>query len=98
MQPIRWLLANVVGTACGPTGVDPEVAPDGPAQWLRAQERCQASLYFRIVCSQNYEHTDAPHPLALPPDLILTQNTPQPRQCSNKREGWDALVHDALFH
>jgi hypothetical protein len=47
----------------------PTVQPNG----------CKASLCFRIVCSQNYEHTDAPHPLALLPDLILTQNTPPNR-------------------
>jgi hypothetical protein len=32
------------------------------------------------------------------PTSFLRKTLPQPRQCSNKREGWDVLVHDALFH
>jgi hypothetical protein len=62
MQPIRPLLANVVGTACGPTGVDPEVAPDGPAQWLQAGDE----LSFTALLTAS-AHLGASDPIGLRP-------------------------------
>src|SRR5215475_5187012 len=50
----------------GPAIVDPQVAPDGPAEFLQSlQERPDARLRLRIIRGQIHEHADAPHPLAL---------------------------------
>ena len=74
-------LANAVGIACGPAGVDPHVAADGPAQLRQPlQERCEAGLRFRIVRGLAHEHTDAPHALGL-----LRARGERPRSCRRRR-------------
>jgi hypothetical protein len=44
------VLANHVGIACAPAGLDPHVAADSPSQLRqRLQECCDAGKQFRIV-------------------------------------------------
>ena len=72
----RRVSANVGGIGCGPAGVDPHVAADGPAQLRQPlQERPDPGLKFRIVRGCGQEHADAPHPLGL---LRARRERPRP--------------------
>src|SRR5262249_49279482 len=58
--------ANLGGIGRGPTGVDVQVAANGPAQWAEPlQERPETILPYRIVRGCRQEDTDAPRVLAL---------------------------------
>src|SRR5262245_49521094 len=58
--------ANVVGIDSSPANVDPQVAADGPAEFLQLLlERSEPCLIFRSVRGCGQEHADAPHPAAL---------------------------------
>src|SRR5262245_57999418 len=60
--------ANVVGIDSSPANVDPQVAADGPAEFLQLLlERAEPCLIFRSVRGCGQEYADAPHPAALLP-------------------------------
>ena len=67
-----------------PSGIDPHVAPIGPAQLLQPlQERRDAGLIFRIVRGCGHKHADAPHPLGL---LRARRERPRRRRAAEKRD------------
>ena len=79
----RRMSANLGGIGRCPAGVDPHVAPCGPAQLPQAlQERPDQGLKIRIVRSRGYDHADAPHALAL---LRARRERPRRRRPTDER-------------
>src|SRR5262249_55436288 len=73
----RRVSATVGGVVCGPAGVDPHVAADGPAQARqRLQERLDKSLKSRIVRGSGQEYADAPNA-----PILLCARGEWPRHC-----------------
>jgi hypothetical protein len=65
-----------------PTGVDPHIAADGPAQLLKLLQKCaDAGLKFRIV--RGWEYADATHAAAL---LRPRPERPCRRRASEQRD------------
>src|SRR5262249_51867318 len=86
----RRVLANALGIARSPPGVDAHVTADGPARLLQPlRERCDAALSFRIVRGERHEHSDAPHLLAL---LRPRRQRPR-RRAAEQRDELAALHH-----
>jgi hypothetical protein len=66
MKSRRRVSANVGGIGCGPAGVDPHVAAEGPAQERQPLQECpDPDLKFRIIRACGQKHANAPHPLGL---------------------------------
>ena len=56
----------LVGIGPGPTGIDPDIAPFGPTQFLKPLPECQsAGLPFGVGFAISQQQTDSPHPLRL---------------------------------
>src|SRR5262249_18120076 len=71
------ILAHGCETACTPALIDPQVAPDSPAQLLQfLQKGAKSGLSFGIVRGQRHEHADAPHAVGL-----LRARRQRPRRC-----------------
>ena len=80
----RRVSANAVGFACAPTVLDPQVAADGPAQFLQPlRERRDADRCVRIVRGDVHEHADAPHALGL---LRARRKRPRRRRAAEQRD------------
>jgi hypothetical protein len=91
---IRHAFANALGVARAPTIVDPQVAPDGPAQLLEALHECrEAQLSLGIVGRKILQHRDAPHPLAL-----LRARRERPRHCRAAEERDEVAASDPSCH
>src|SRR5262249_21781711 len=68
----------------GPTVLDANVAPHGPARGLqRLLERRTAGNRFRIILGENNEDAHAPHPLGL---LPAPRQRPHRRRAAKQRE------------
>ena len=75
--------ANVVGIDSSPANIDPQVAADGPAEFLQLLlERAEPCLIFRSIRGCGQEHADAPHRAAL---LPARSERPRDRRASEKQ-------------
>jgi enamine deaminase RidA (YjgF/YER057c/UK114 family) len=60
------MLANQVGTGCGPAVIDSHVAAFNPARLVQTSyKRREASLYLGVIRGARHQQTDAPHPVSL---------------------------------
>src|SRR5262245_10105550 len=76
------MLAHGCDIACTPAVIDPQVAPDFPAQLLRLlQKGAKSRLSFGIVCGQRHQHANTSHPLGL---LRPRRERPR-RRCATKQ-------------
>jgi hypothetical protein len=75
--------ATALGIERAPTNVDPCVAPDRPAPFLKSlMEHCDAGVSFRIVGGQVHQHPDASHP----PALLCPRRERPRRRAAEKRD------------
>src|SRR5262249_45827129 len=74
----------VVGIDSSPANVDPQVAADGPAEFLQLLlERAEPCLIFRSVRGCGQEHADAPPPATL---LPARSERPRRRRAAHQRD------------
>src|SRR5262249_20309676 len=69
--------------ACCPAGLDLHIVTASPTQLLEALPKCgDASLPFRIIRGESYEHADPPHPIR----LLRARSGRQPGRAADYRD------------
>ena len=75
---------RLVGIGASPAGINPDVAPFGPTQFLKPLPECRsAGVSFRVAFAISQQQTDVPHPLRL---LRAHFERPRYRRGTNKRD------------
>src|SRR5215469_10088373 len=68
--------------------VDADIAAFRPSTLFQPLPECrEASLGFRMVLGERYEHADAPHPI-----MLLRAHPERPRGCRRAAEQCDELA------